>query len=521
MNPFSRNSLHIMEQSESKERKHLFILVGFLGLFLFTYTRIISFLVKRWYSDDMYSYAFLIPAISLYLLFVDRRKIHETPIEKSYFPGYILFLGGISLLVLGKAGSIEVIQELSILLTLMGLVIILFGRKVFSRTWFPISYLLFMIPVWEIVTNRLHPPFQLFSSTIGVRLMHLIGIPAHQSGIFIELPNIILKVAKVCSGVNYLIAIIAIGIPLCYLYVKGVVKRILIISSAVVIAILFNGIRVAMVGYFAYHTGRVHGPGDLFRALIISAVGFFVLFVGIWIFGESGDEIEDDSSSKVQTNPHDNRWNISQKKKFSPIVPAIILLFLAGAYVNFFQPSSVALSSRLENIPRVVGKWRGNDSPPAGVLRNISFDDTISREYQDRGGRRLGMFIGYYAVQKQGRELLNYRTNNIFGRGEKFTLTSGDVKIPARFYVVKKGDKKKLVLFWFDVNGKNISRKYSVLFQTIMNVLFHGRKNGAVVMIARDMEGRETEKDALKTCALFIKAMYPYIHTQLRGEIRG
>ena len=72
--------------------------------------------------------------------------------------------------------------------------------------------------------------------------------------LFIQIPNITLEVAKACSGLDYLIAIVSIGIPLSIFYVSGFLRKVSVILIAVMIAILSNPLRVALIGMFSYHS---------------------------------------------------------------------------------------------------------------------------------------------------------------------------------------------------------------------------------------------------------------------------
>ena len=95
---------------------------------------------------------------------------------------------------------------MSIVVTMSGLTLLIFGRRIFRIVLFPLVYLLAMVPIWDAFTVRLHPIFQLYSARIGVYILQAMGIPVLREGVSIELPNVTLEVAQACSGINYLIA---------------------------------------------------------------------------------------------------------------------------------------------------------------------------------------------------------------------------------------------------------------------------------------------------------------------------
>src|SRR5881397_426089 len=98
-----------------------------VSAFAFCYAEVFVTLVRYWWSYDTYSYAFLIPLISLYLIWVRREALtHLLPVP-NYTSGLTILFAGLSTLVVGKAGSIMIIQELSLIITLTGVVLCLLG----------------------------------------------------------------------------------------------------------------------------------------------------------------------------------------------------------------------------------------------------------------------------------------------------------------------------------------------------------------------------------------------------------
>ncbi|MFY9270050.1 MAG: archaeosortase/exosortase family protein, partial [Candidatus Manganitrophaceae bacterium] len=105
--------------------------LGSAGLLLFAlvfcYVQVFMTLVRLWWSNDIYSYGFLIPWISLYLVWVQREKLREIEPAPDYLKGGLLFLAGLSMLVVGHASSIALLEELSLIVTLMGAVLLMLG----------------------------------------------------------------------------------------------------------------------------------------------------------------------------------------------------------------------------------------------------------------------------------------------------------------------------------------------------------------------------------------------------------
>jgi EpsI family protein len=120
----------------------------------------------------------------------------------------LLVAAGAASWLLGEAGSVALARHIGLVLMLQGAVIACLGKAVSRGLAFPIFYALFLIPAGE----GLVPPLQTLTAEMSMALLALSGIPAHIEGIFITTPSGYFEVAEACSGVQFLIAMIAYGL---------------------------------------------------------------------------------------------------------------------------------------------------------------------------------------------------------------------------------------------------------------------------------------------------------------------
>ena len=249
--------------------------------FALCYTGVIITLVTIWANSYLYSYGFAVAFISGYMLWITSGKLSTLDLVPDYLFGVPVTLAGIAMLAAGHLGALVSLQQVSLLVTLAGFILMLFGRRVFHLTWVPLLYLLLAMPIWDSILARLGPPSQVLSGAIAVSLLHSIGVPAVQEGTLIVLPNLILDVLPQCSGVNQLMAIVAMTLPAAYLWLQGYARRVTLVGIAVAVAYLSNGVRIAIVGLLAH---RGLGDGDmrtsmhLFEGLAVSILGYLLLF---------------------------------------------------------------------------------------------------------------------------------------------------------------------------------------------------------------------------------------------------
>ncbi|MGA2315967.1 MAG: exosortase [Thermodesulfobacteriota bacterium] len=265
--------------------ENIWIKVGLLvGALVFAYAKVMPLLVRTWSRDD-YSHGWLVPIIALYFIWVDRKRLGTLAIQPNIFWGLLLTLLGSLLLMMSNIGGVPTVQELSLIIIIPGLILMLLGTRYLMALALPLAYLILMVPILDEVIDKIHWPFQLFSARMGSGLLGIFNIPFFLRANYFELPNMTLEVAEECSGVRYLISIIAIGIPLAHFTQRGWWRKAVLVITAVIIGILSNGVRVAFVVLCAYYYGKnnIQGPLHMFQGLFVSIVGYIFLFISAWL----------------------------------------------------------------------------------------------------------------------------------------------------------------------------------------------------------------------------------------------
>ena len=498
------------------QKIHIFR-VGIVLSVFYCYANVFLNLMEKWKNEDLYSYGFLIPAISIYLIWLKRNDIRKIEQKPDILIGFVILIAGLFSLVFGYIGSIVLIQELSIIFTITGLVFLTFGKQVFSKIWFPIFYLIFMMPIWDSVLDPLHYPFQYLSASVGVGILKIIGVPVYQKDIFIELPNITLVVASVCSGVNYLISVVAIGIPLSYYYLSSFKRRIFLLLLSVFIAIFSNSLRVGAIGLFAYHSGEkvsqnIHGPFDILRSVIISMVGIIVLFIGtIFLKEKEIDNVPRIKEVSLSWNPATS-FKISKAQTktnyFLMYIISITMVFVIGTFVNFYRHKPVPLKNSFNSLPHIIGRWEGMNTGPFSLAENFKefgVDQEVIREYRDGLDNVIQLYIGYWDFQVQGKELINYKLDEMLDNRQKYKSSQNTIFIYDEKEYTKENEKTNdIFIYWIDINGRIIGDKYRAKAYNILDFIKHGRTNSAIVLMKVNKKNGEDIDQALDRYNNFI-----------------
>ena len=261
------------------KNKLFFILAGLL---LIVYLPALKDLVVDWATDSNYSHGFLVPLISIYLVWKNRKELAEIETSPNKF-GLFLVICGMILFILGNGASEYFTVRFSLVVTIFGLILYLFGAAVTKKVWFAVIFLLFMIPIPYVIYFSATFPMQLLASKITTFLLNLIGMPVIRQGNIINLPNQALEVAEACSGMRSLVSLLALGAIYAYISQKRLSSKIIVFLSTIPIAVAGNIFRVFVTSLVVYTSGAAVTDEPLHT--IMGASVFIIAFILLFIFG--------------------------------------------------------------------------------------------------------------------------------------------------------------------------------------------------------------------------------------------
>ena len=261
------------------ERKKLFGAAVLVSLgFALLYRHVLVKLVHDWWTDDNYSHGFLIVPLAVYLVWERRQRFAAAANQPAIF-GLVVVLGSMLVLMAGILGSELFLTRISIVGTVAGSVLFVFGWKRLRVLAFPIAVLLLMIPIPAIIFNQITLPLQLFASRVGEFALNSVEIPVLREGNVLILANTTLEVAQACSGIRSLVSLLTLGIMFGYFTDERAWVRLVIALSTIPIAIVANGARVAGTGIAAARFGPEAAEGFLheFSGMVVFVVAFSIM----------------------------------------------------------------------------------------------------------------------------------------------------------------------------------------------------------------------------------------------------
>ena len=159
------------------------------------------------------------------------------------------------MLIAGTLGAEIFVTRMSMLVFAAGTIVYLFGWRHLRVLAFPLLLIALTIPIPAIIISRLTLSLQLAASNIAEMTLNALRIPVLREGNVLVLPNAALQVAEACSGIRSLTALITLALLVARFGETRWGPRAIIIASAIPIAVLVNGMRVAAAAIGAYFYG--------------------------------------------------------------------------------------------------------------------------------------------------------------------------------------------------------------------------------------------------------------------------
>jgi exosortase len=251
-----------------------------IAAFVLCYWTVIAKLVHDWAHDDNYSHGFLIVPLALYFVWERRARLAAVRPRANWF-GLVVVVASLGMLIAGTLGAELFVSRVSIVFLIAGTVLFAAGVDALRILAFPIAFLFLMVPPPAIIFNQIAFPLQLLASRFGEATLQVLSIPVLREGNLITLANTTLEVAEACSGIRSLISLLTLGIVYGYFVDPRLSVRTIIALSAVPIAIVANGLRVAGTGVAAHYYGAEAAEGffHTFSGWVVFIVAFVLMYL--------------------------------------------------------------------------------------------------------------------------------------------------------------------------------------------------------------------------------------------------
>lgn len=231
--------------------------------FILVFAEPIQSLTAQWWDDPDAGHGLLLFPVSLWLAWQAGLR---TDTRGNVVFGSIIIVGAMLLRALGGLAAEFFTQRFSIWLTIVGIVVFLWGVRQVLHWWLPLTLLLLSIPLPATITNSMAVPLQFQASRLGTALIEWRDIPVRLQGNVIDIPGQRLFVAEACSGLRSLTALIALGVMIGGMWLSTIPGRLLVLLLAIPVAIAVNAVRIFLTAFLMYFVSPELGQGFMHKS---------------------------------------------------------------------------------------------------------------------------------------------------------------------------------------------------------------------------------------------------------------
>ncbi len=234
------------------------LFVGFGILYIPAYFGLATLI----WSTDEQGHGPIILALSAWLLFSLRHRVAEMASAPALKLGWTLLIVALLFYAFGTAQHILLFQVGSQIFVLIALLLMFGGFGALRAAWFPLFFLIFMIPLPEALVATVTAPLKSAVSAVASNLLYALGYPVGRSGVIITVGQYQLLVADACAGLNSMFTLEALGM----LYMNlmkytSAGRNVALAVMLVPISFMANIVRVMILVLVTYHFGDEAGQG--------------------------------------------------------------------------------------------------------------------------------------------------------------------------------------------------------------------------------------------------------------------
>ncbi len=233
-----------------------------------------------WATDEQ-GHGPIILAACAWLLWDMRASLFTAEAKPALVPGFTCLGLAAVAYILGHSQTVLELETGSFLISLTGCLLLLTGTKGLRRAWFPLVFLLFLVPLPGALVQAMTLPLKSAVSVVAENALYWAGYPIGRTGVTLTVGPYQLLVADACSGLNSLFTLEALG----FLYMNimnyhSKARNTILAVCIVPISFLSNVIRVIILVLVTYYFGDEAGQGFIhgFAGMVLFSVALTLTY---------------------------------------------------------------------------------------------------------------------------------------------------------------------------------------------------------------------------------------------------
>ncbi len=447
-----------------RSKKESLLLLSLISALAVGYAGTFAGLVKVWLKDADYTYAFSIPLVSGYIIWKRRHLIAQTHKRKEWSGG-IFFFVFLILSIYGVLGSSPSAVRSSLPLIILSLILFCYGKKTLKVLAFPVTLLIFTIPLPTLLQTQIGVPLQLASTKLGEYFLRLLGVTVFVEGNVIDLGVTQLQVVEACSGLRYILPLLALGVVFVNFFVHTRWKQITLVLSTIPIAIICNALRIGITGFLAqrYNLRVAEGFFHGFSGWLIFVFALALLLVLYAILRMLPPRGRTVNKRIVSFEGQTERLN-SANNTLAVIIASVFLLAVGILSYATASLPPVRIQNGFNQFPLKINGWRGRvENIDPKIIQLSGAEEAFNAIYRSNTGDFVSLFIGYRASPFTESENFFHSPNvclpslgwvTLAITNHQISEVPGFDSIVVRKMLIEKMGYRQLVYYWFQTKNR-------------------------------------------------------------------
>jgi exosortase A len=452
-------------------------------------------MVGIWWNSSTFNHCLLIVPILIWLV-LQRRDLVAELRPQPWWPALLYGAVGAGGWLIGDAAGLAVARQLGLIMMLQGAVASVLGPNVARGLLFPLFYMFFLVPIGEEAV----PALQTLTAKMCMVLLGWVGIPAHIDGIFITTPAGLFRVAEACSGVKFLIAMVAYGALVANLCFQRWGGRIAFLAACVVVPIIANGLRAFGTIYVAKHQG-IEFAADFDHVLY----GWIFFGVVIALVVAAGRPFFDKRADAPAFEPANLQKPVTRSiEPFSAVAATLLIATIPSGWSTYVAARPSPVPERI-SLPKAEG-WAVVPYKPtvSWTPRFIGGSHYLSGRYRNSVGQEADLFVVVYDRQSEGRELIGFGQGAVDPYGF-WSWTANTTPIPnGRAERIKTQGAAREVVSFYRVNGVTSGSAARIKLATLRARLLNGDQQAVAIIVSAEQAGEASPRPAIDA---FVKSL--------------
>lgn len=256
----------------------IYVLLGLLVMYLPSFIDLFNGI----WNTNQQGHGPIVLAVAIWFYYYKSTLVAQAGIPIAPAPqlGWPVLVLGCLVFIIGRSQTLYLFEIGSLILVLLGIMLLFFGKPMAKHFWFAFFFMLFMVPLPASIVEMITQPMKMAVSIASEHLLYEFGYPVARAGVILLIGQYQLLVADACAGLNSLFTLEALG--LLYMNImrhESPLRNALLAGLIIPISFAANVTRVVSLALITYHWGDEAGQGFVhdFSGMLLFVTALFLI----------------------------------------------------------------------------------------------------------------------------------------------------------------------------------------------------------------------------------------------------